>query len=118
MKAWALDGVELPFGDEPALWWIDASGAVHDRPLTDADPLPGAFILPGLADAHAHPAVGSGPAGLVALDETAARANLAAWAQAGITLVRDVGSPGGLTLELRPGQDLPTVQAAGLPGTG
>jgi hypothetical protein len=69
--------------------------------------------LPGLADAHAHPAVGSGPAGLVALDQTAARANLAAWAQAGITLVRDVGSPGGLTLELRPAPGLPAVQAAG-----
>lgn len=113
MKAWALHGVELPFGDEPVSWWIDALGAVHDRPIADADLLPGAFILPGLADAHAHPAVGSGPAGLVALDETAARANLAAWAQAGITLVRDVGSPGGLTLELRPGPGLPAVQAAG-----
>ena len=60
--------------------------------------------LPGLADAHAHPAVGAGPAGLVALDASAARANLTAWAQAGITLVRDVGSPRGLTLELRPGR--------------
>jgi hypothetical protein len=113
MKAWALHGVELPSGEEPVSWWIDASGAVHDRPIADADLLPGAFILPGLADAHAHPAVGSGPAGLVALDETTARANLAAWAQAGITLVRDVGSPGGLTLELRPGPGLPAVQAAG-----
>ena len=70
-------------------------------------------MLPGLADAHAHPAVGAGPAGLVALDASAARANLTAWAQAGITLVRDAGSPRGLTLELRPGPGLPTVQAAG-----
>ena len=113
MTAWALHGVELPFGDEPVSWWVDASGAVRDRPVADAGPLPGAFILPGLADAHAHPAVGSGPAGLVALDEAAARANLAAWAQAGITLVGDVGSPRGLTLELRPGPGLPAVQAAG-----
>jgi imidazolonepropionase-like amidohydrolase len=113
MTAWAVHGVELPFGDEPASWWIDASGAVHDRPTADAGPLPGAFILPGLADAHAHPAVGSGPAGLVALDEPAARANLAAWARSGITLVRDAGSPGRLTLELRAGPDLPAVQAAG-----
>jgi hypothetical protein len=36
MKAWALHGVELPFGDEPVSWWIDASGAVHDRPIADA----------------------------------------------------------------------------------
>src|SRR6266536_1421507 len=113
MKAWALHGVELPFGDEPVSWWIDASGGVHDRPIADADPLPGTFILPGLADAHAHPAVGSGSAGMVAPDETAARAHLAAWALAGITLVRDVGSPGGLTLQLRVGPGLPAVQAAG-----
>jgi imidazolonepropionase-like amidohydrolase len=113
MTAWAVHGVGLPFGDEPASWWIDASGAVHDRPIAGADPLPGAFILPGLADAHALPAVGAGPAGLVALDESAARANLAAWARAGITLVRDLGSPRGLTLQLRPGPGLPAVQAAG-----
>ena len=104
MTAWAVHGVELPFGDESASWWIDPSGAVHDRPVAAADPLPGGFVLPGLAAAHAHPAVGAGPAGLVALDASAARANLTAWAQAGITLVRDVGSPRGLTLELRPGR--------------
>jgi imidazolonepropionase-like amidohydrolase len=113
VKAWAVEGVELPFGDEAAAWWIDASGAVHDRPIADADLLPGGFILPGLVDAHAHPAVGSGPAGPVALDASAARANLLAWAQTGITLVRDVGSPGGVTLEVRSGPGMPVVQAAG-----
>jgi hypothetical protein len=35
------------------------------------------------------------------------------WAQAGITLVCDVGSPRGLTLEFRPGPGLSAVQAAG-----
>ena len=108
-----MRGVELPFGGEAASWWIDASGSIHDRPIADAALLPGGFILPGLVDAHAHPAVGSGPAGLVALDEGAARANLIAWARAGITLVRDVGSPGGVTLELVPGPDMPVLQAAG-----
>src|SRR5215217_2186471 len=101
MKAWAVHGVALPFGEEPASWWIDGSGAVHDRPVAGTELLPGGFVLPGLVDAHAHPAVGSGPAGLVALDKRTARANLLAWAQAGITLVRDVGSRGGVTLELR-----------------
>jgi hypothetical protein len=91
----------------------DGGGGRRPRAGAADRPAPGGFILPGLADAHAHPAVGSGPAGLVALDETAARANLAAWAQVGITLVRDVGSPGGLALELRPGPGLPAVQAAG-----
>ena len=108
-----MRGVELPFGDEAAAWWIDASGSVHDRPIADAELLPGGFVLPGLVDAHAHPAVGSGPAGLVALGKRAARANLVAWAQTGITLVRDVGSRGGVTLELGPGPGLPVLQAAG-----
>jgi imidazolonepropionase-like amidohydrolase len=84
MKAWAVHGVALPFGDEPASWWIDGSGAVHDRPVAGADPLPGGFVLPGLVDA-----------------------------QAGITLVRDVGSPGGLTLQLGSGPGMPALQAAG-----
>ena len=108
-----MQGVELPFGDEAAAWWVDASGAVHDRPIADAELLPGGFFLSGLVDAHAHPAVGSGPAGLVALDKRTARANLLAWAQAGITLVRDVGSRGGVTLELRSGPGMPVLQAAG-----
>ena len=36
-----MDGVELPFGDEPASWSIDGSEAPHDRPIADADLLPG-----------------------------------------------------------------------------
>jgi hypothetical protein len=57
--------------------------------------------------------VGSGPAGLVALDQDAARATLIAWAKAGVTLVRDVGSPGGVILELASGPGMPVLQAAG-----
>jgi imidazolonepropionase-like amidohydrolase len=113
VTAWTVHGVELPFGEEPVSWWIDGSSAVHHRPVADSAPLPGQFVLPGLADCHAHPAVGSGPAGLVPLDATAARANLTAWAQAGITLVRDVGSLGGLILQLRPTPGMPALQAAG-----
>jgi hypothetical protein len=100
-------------GGEIASWWIDAAGSIHDRPVAGAELLPGGFILPGLVDAHAHPAVGSGPAGLVALDEGAARAALIAWARAGVTLVRDVGSPGGVILELTSGPGMPGLQAAG-----
>jgi imidazolonepropionase-like amidohydrolase len=108
-----VQGVELPFGDEAAAWWVDASGSVHDRPIADAELLPGGFFLSGLVDAHAHPAVGSGPAGLAALDKRAARTNLLAWARTGITLVRDVGSRGGVTLELGSGPGMPVLQAAG-----
>lgn len=48
------------------------------------------------------------------LDKDAASANLIAWAQAGVTVVRDVGPPGGVTLEISsPGPGLPALQAAG-----
>jgi len=47
------------------------------------------------------------------LAASAARANLVAWARAGITLVRDVGSAGGLTLQLGSGPGMPALQAAG-----
>jgi predicted amidohydrolase YtcJ len=51
---------------------------VQDQPIADAEPLPGRFVLPGLADAHAHPAVTIGSAGFVPLDADGARANLVA----------------------------------------
>ena len=114
MNAWAVDGVELPFGDQAGSWWIDAAGSVHERPIAGADPLPGRFFLSGLVDAHAHPAIGIGPAGSpVPLDESAAHANLIAWAKTGITQVRDVGSAGGMTLRLTVSPGMPGLQAAG-----
>ncbi len=47
MTAWAVRGVELPFGEEIESWWIDESGSIHDRPVAGADLLPGGFILCG-----------------------------------------------------------------------
>src|SRR5260370_3030961 len=63
VNAWAVRGVELPFGDEPRSWWIEASGLVHDRPVARSECLPGGFLLSGLGDAHAPPAVGAGAGG-------------------------------------------------------
>src|SRR5204862_4480596 len=40
----------------------------------------------------------------------AARANLIAWAKTGITMVRDAGSPGGVTLEIGPAPGMPAPQ--------
>jgi imidazolonepropionase-like amidohydrolase len=113
VTAWAIHGVELPFGDRRQDWWVDASGTMSDQPVEGAEPLPGHFVLAGLVDAHSHPAVGAGPSGPRALSAEDTRANLLAWAESGITLVRDVGSPGGLTLNLAPGPRWPAVHAAG-----
>jgi imidazolonepropionase-like amidohydrolase len=113
MTTWAVRGVELPFGQDPRVWWIDSSGTARDEPLPDADTLPGNFILPGLVDSHAHPALGAGASGPMALGRDVALANLLAWAQSGITLVRDTGSPGGLTLDLAHEPGIPALHAAG-----
>jgi imidazolonepropionase-like amidohydrolase len=113
MTTWAVRGVELPFGHDSRSWWIDAAGAGHDEPLPDAEPLPGDFILPGLVDSHAHPALAAGTSGPVALGRDEALANLLAWARSGITLVRDTGSPGGLSLDLGPEPGLPALRVSG-----
>jgi imidazolonepropionase-like amidohydrolase len=112
MTSWVLRGVELPFG-EPGEWFIDAVGRVTAQPVADADVVPGGFVLRGLVDAHAHPAIAEGGRGPVALDAAGARATLLAWAQSGVVLARDVGSPGGLTLTLPIEDGLPRVLAAG-----
>lgn len=113
MTAWAVHGIELPFGDRVRSWWIDAQGTVRDEPIADAEPLPGRYVLPGLADAHAHPALAIGPEGPVPLSAQAARANLTAWAQSGITLVRDTGSPAGMSLDIVREPGMPALFAAG-----
>ncbi len=113
MAAWAVRGVELPFGSKARSWWIDATGAASEDPVDGAEPLPGSYVLPGLADAHAHPAIRGGNSGPQALTRDAARAKLLEWAEAGVTLVRDVGSPGGLSLELGREPGMPTLEAAG-----
>lgn len=83
VRSWAVHGVELPFGDRARSWWVDESGIVHDEPIGDAEVLPGRYVLPGLVDAHAHPAVTGGPDGPVARDAEGTRATLVAWAETG-----------------------------------
>ena len=113
VTSWAVQAIELPFGDRVRARWIDPSGGWSEREIPGAEFLPGRFVLSGLVDAHSHPAVGSGPSGPVALDLARTRANLLAWAESGVTLIRDVGSPGGLTLTLPAEEGLPAVRAAG-----
>lgn len=112
MTTWVLRGVELPFGDEVE-WFVDVDGRVSSQPVDAVDQVPGRFLLRGLVDAHAHPAIRQGDGGPVALDADGARATLLAWAQSGVVLARDVGSPGGLTLTVPTEDGLPRVLAAG-----
>jgi hypothetical protein len=107
---WTVRAVPLPDGDRPADLWVDAAGCLVAEPVPDAEPLPGRYVAPGLVDAHAHPAVGPGPA---ALGDVETLDVLAAWAAAGVCLVRDTGSPGGSVLSLGFGPGMPRLQAAG-----
>jgi imidazolonepropionase-like amidohydrolase len=112
MACWVVRGVELP-SDEEGEWFVDPFGRLSNLPLDDAEPVPGRFVLRGLVDAHAHPAIAPGADGPIALDLDGARATLVSWAQGGVVLARDVGSPGGLTLTIPAEPGLPRVHAAG-----
>jgi imidazolonepropionase-like amidohydrolase len=111
--SWAVRAVQLPDGDRPVDLWVDAAGCLVTEPVPGAERLPGRYVVPGLVDAHAHPAVGREAGMPVALDGPEALNVLAGWAACGVCLVRDAGSAGGaaLLLDLVPG--MPRLQAAG-----
>jgi hypothetical protein len=76
--------------------------------------LPGRFVLPGLVDAHCHLSVADDEDGWpISLDAMATRANLAKAHAAGVTGIRDTGSPGSITLELVGTSDGVGLQACG-----
>jgi Amidohydrolase family len=109
---WSIRGIELPFGEQHGAWWVDDTGGVGHAPIDGAEELPGSYFFSGLVDAHAHPAIAPG-AGPAAQDASQTSATLLAWAEAGVTLVRDVGSPAGVTLDLASNPRHPHVLAAG-----
>jgi imidazolonepropionase-like amidohydrolase len=111
--SWAVRAVELPDGDRPVDLWVDAAGCLAREPVPGAERLPGRYVVPGLVDAHAHPAVGSEAGMPVALGGAEALDVLAAWAACGVGLVRDTGSPGGSVLDLDLVPGMPRMQAAG-----
>jgi imidazolonepropionase-like amidohydrolase len=83
-----LSGVVLPAGEQRDLWVVD--GLIRTEPVADAVTVcRGAWIMPGLVDAHCH--IGLGPHGPVA-DEVA-EAQAITDRDAGTLLVRDAGSP-------------------------
>lgn len=100
VTAWRLRAVLLP-DDDVVEAGITAAGRWTSVPPADAEPLPGRFALVGLVDAHCHLNIGQNEKGEpVGLGLPAAAANLAAARAAGVTAVRDTGSPGSVTLQL------------------
>jgi len=112
-ERWQLPPTLLPDGEATDLWIAD--GRLSAAPVDGAEILPGRFALPGMVDAHAHVSVdGSRPAeGYRPLDVADATANLAALGRQGVLLVRDLGAPRSVTLDIRPLRGMPRVQAAG-----
>ena len=91
-QRWHVRAVPLPDGDEPIDLWI-AGGRLHARPFEGAEELPGAYVAPGLVDAHVHLTfearerlgLSRGSAELIA-------AHLEQHQRAGVLAIRDAGS--------------------------
>lgn len=112
MTAWHLRAVRLPDGDAAEDLWFTADGW-QDRPIRDAQELPGRFVLPGLVDSHSHVSFGAGDDGPVRLDMHGAEANLERFAQDGVAVVRDAGGTPSVVLHLPAVEGRPYVVAAG-----
>ncbi|NIJ13594.1 imidazolonepropionase-like amidohydrolase [Saccharomonospora amisosensis] len=101
-----LRGAVLPGGEERDVWI--AGGRISFTPVEPAEPLDGAFLLPGLVDAHCHPGIGVG--GPTTLEEATEQALIDR--DAGTLLIRDCGLP----IDASPLQrrdDLPRIIRAG-----
>jgi imidazolonepropionase-like amidohydrolase len=110
-ERWRIRAVLLPDGNQVEEWGV-SGGILHDRPLEEAETLPGGWLLPGMVDAHAHLSLdfrGTGlPQGSLAL----IAANLEAQLAAGVTALRDMGVVPGVRLDPHP-PGRPQVVAAG-----
>lgn len=113
MTPWRAEGVFLPGGEHGA-GGVDERGRWTSVPPDGAEPLPGRFVLPGLVDAHCHLSVGTAADGdPLPLTADQARTNLTAAHAAGVVVVRDLGSPGSLTLRLLEDEDGAGLLACG-----
>jgi imidazolonepropionase-like amidohydrolase len=101
-ERWHLRAVALPDGDEPTEWWV-IGGRLSAEPVDDARELPGAFVAPGLVDAHAHLTFETHDRlGLERGSPELIAAHLALHRGAGVLAVRDVGSLPGVAVDPEP----------------
>ena len=112
MGAWHIHAVRLPDGDAVEDAWLSPEGW-SDRPIPDADDLPGGFSLPGLVDAHSHVSFHDGRDGPLPLDREGAEANLDRWARDGVAVIRDAGGDPNVVLRLPRAAGRPHLVAAG-----
>ncbi|MFW6598388.1 amidohydrolase family protein [Propionibacteriaceae bacterium Y2011] len=82
-----LRATVLPAEESRELWVTD--GLITDSPVRGAETVPGAYVLPGLVDAHCH--IGLGPDG--AVDRETAISQARTDVASGVLLVRDAGVP-------------------------
>lgn len=83
-----LQGTVLPDGEVRDLWLVD--GLVRTEPVADAVTVAtGAWIVPGLVDAHCHIGLDAGGG----VDRPTAEAQARTDRDAGTLLIRDAGSP-------------------------
>jgi imidazolonepropionase-like amidohydrolase len=98
-ERWHIRAVALPDGREPADWWV-AGGKLSAEPVDDARELPGAFVAPGLVDAHVHLTFEARDRlGLERGTPELIAAHLDLHRRAGVLAVRDAGSLPGVALE-------------------
>jgi len=105
MTTWRFTGVRLPDGVDDLV--EVGSGEVEE--------LPGRYALTGLVDAHCHLTVASDDAGPYLADHDFGVRRPSELAASGVTVVRDVGGLGAVTLDFAraPEPGRPVVTAAG-----
>lgn len=85
-----LRAVRLPFGATPEDWWI-VDGVLSRQPVANATPLPGAYVMAGMVDAHTHLSMGFGRFDFPDGGDAVIAANLSDKAAQGVLAVRDTG---------------------------
>jgi imidazolonepropionase-like amidohydrolase len=101
-ERWHLRAVALPDGAEPIDLWV-AGGRLSAEPVDGARELPGAFVAPGLVDAHAHLTFEARDRlGMERGSRALIAAHLDLHRRAGVLAVRDVGALPGVDLDPEP----------------
>jgi len=114
MPNYHLRSTLLPHGEGPTDLWI-RNGRFTFVPTHGVEELfdRPSFALPGLVDAHAHVAMAMGSPNPAPPSAELIEANLRANLEAGVTAIRDPGSPGGETIAYQGREGFPRLQAAG-----